>query len=173
MVFLSAGHLSLRKGTPYLLKAWADIKGSAQVAQLYMLGRVMLPPAMLQHLPPNVALQGHVSAADLDALYEKAAVLIVPSLCEGLAHVIPEAMSRGLAVIATPESGAEGLVEDGRNGWIIPARDARTLAERISWCIENPEEVRNMGQNSLIKAQQWSLEQATKKHVDAVIVLGT
>jgi glycosyltransferase involved in cell wall biosynthesis len=110
-LFLCVGHLSLRKGTPYLIESWRRLQVSPEVAELRLVGSAALPPSMLNDLPPGVQLEGQLSRSALHELYRKASVFVLPTLCEGLAHVIPEALSYGLPIIATANSGAEGLVE--------------------------------------------------------------
>ena len=59
-------------------------------------------------------------------------VLLLPSLFEGYALVISEALSQGLPVIATPNSGATESVRDGLEGFIIPIRDSHAIAQKLS-----------------------------------------
>jgi glycosyltransferase involved in cell wall biosynthesis len=128
---LCAGHLSFRKGTLYLIEAWRRLRLPPAEAELVLAGRAMLPPRLLANLPPGVRLTGTVSAAALDRLYREASLFVLPTLCEGLAHVIPEALSRGLPVLTTPHSGADDFIASGVNGWIVPIRDSDALADRI------------------------------------------
>ena len=53
---------------------------------------------------------------------DRATVLVVPSLYEGMPLVIVEAMQRGLAVVASAVSGIPEVVVDGDTGWLVPAR---------------------------------------------------
>lgn len=165
---LCAGHLSFRKGTPYLLDAWRRLQVPPDRAELVVAGRNLLPERLLAALPPGVRRVGSLSAAGLDRLYVQASVLVLPTLCEGLAHVIPEALSYGVPVITTPNSGAEGLIVDGDNGWIVPPRDADTLADRLQWCLEHPVELQEMSARALETAKARPRATAVRAHVDLV-----
>ena len=55
-----------------------------------------------------------------------------------------EAMAAGLCPIASENSAAPELIEDGISGFLVPAGDIASLKERISWCAEHPEAVRRM-----------------------------
>jgi len=55
-------------------------------------------------------------------------VLVLPSLFEGYALVINEALSQGLPVIATANSGATEAVRDGVEGFIVPIRSSQAIA---------------------------------------------
>ncbi len=58
-------------------------------------------------------------------------IFVLPSLWEGLPLVLLKAMAAGLPVIATRVSGAEDIIEDGRNGRLIPPRQPAALARAV------------------------------------------
>jgi glycosyltransferase involved in cell wall biosynthesis len=70
--------------------------------------------------------------------------------------VVSEALSRGLPVITTANAGAADLIDEGRNGFLVPPRNAEALSERLAWCLENPWEIETMRKAALDKALQWS-----------------
>jgi glycosyltransferase involved in cell wall biosynthesis len=168
MIFLSAGAQSLRKGTPYLLQAWRKV-GAERGVELWMVGKNTLSARLMENLPDKTVSIQPVPQAELFKLYGQASVLVLPSLCEGFALVILEAMAHGLPIITTPNSGCGHFVEDGVNGWIVPIRDADALAERMTWCIENPDTTREMGRRSREKAAQWTWDDYTEVHTEKVI----
>ncbi len=167
MIFMSAGQQSLRKGTPYLLDAWRSV-GDRADAELWMVGKNLLPDRFMQRLPGNVQVRGTVPHSELFELYGQASVLVLPSLCEGFALVILEAMAHGMAVITTPNSGCGDFVEDGVNGWVVPIRDTAALAARLSWCIENRDAVDEMGRVSRRKASAWTWEHFVRRHTETL-----
>jgi glycosyltransferase involved in cell wall biosynthesis len=167
-VFLSAGAQSVRKGTPYLFEAWRSMQPSPRV-ELWMAGRIVLPPALLANLPGHVELLGALSHEELFNRYQHASVLILPSLCEGFALVILEAMAHGLPIITTPNSGCGDFVEDGVNGWIVPIRDSHALADRMAWCCDNPQALTEMGVRSREKARRWTWREYERVHTEAIL----
>ena len=64
-------------------------------------------------------------------LMQSSDVLLFPSLFDGFGLVMLEAMSQGCVVIATPNCGAPDFIEDGRDGFVVPIRDSRAIAEKI------------------------------------------
>jgi glycosyltransferase involved in cell wall biosynthesis len=50
---------------------------------------------------------------------------------EGFGLVIVEALAAGLPVITTPHSMGPDVIEQGENGWIVPIRDSKALADCI------------------------------------------
>ena len=68
---------------------------------------------------------------ELAARLRTADVFVLPSLEDGFAQTVAEAMACGLPVVTTPNTGASDLVEDGINGSVVPIRDPSALAEAV------------------------------------------
>jgi glycosyltransferase involved in cell wall biosynthesis len=81
-------------------------------------------------------------------------VLVLPSLFEGFGLVLVEALSQGLPIIATSHTGAPDIIEQGREGFIVPVCDELAIREAMETCLNEPERLRSMGQAAL----QRSLE---------------
>lgn len=167
MVFLCAGSQSIRKGIPYLIEAWRRLQPAAQ-AELWLVGRMELPRRLLDGLPANMRIRPSVPRAELSQIFCRASVLVLPTLCEGLAHVVLEALAAGLAVITTEHSGCGDLVEDGVNGWKVPIRNVDALAESMQWCLDHPREVGEMQRQSLTKARSWQEEAFMQAHTETI-----
>ena len=162
MIFLSAGSQSLRKGVAYLLKAWKKLRPVN--AELWLVGQMQLPSELLKDLPASVVVRPPVSREELDHVFQQSSVLVLPTLGEGLAHIVLEALSAGLAIITTENSGCGDLVQDGVNGWKVPIRDSDAIAERIEWCIKNPDSVIAMQRGSQAKAAKWQEDDFAAEH---------
>jgi glycosyltransferase involved in cell wall biosynthesis len=81
-------------------------------------------------------------------------VLVLPSLFEGFALVISEAISQGLPVIATPKSGATECIRDGKEGFIVPIRNSHFIAARLQQLADNRDQLDAMRRSSLDRARQ-------------------
>jgi glycosyltransferase involved in cell wall biosynthesis len=92
-----------------------------------------------------VTFTGFQPAEKVRDWYRRSDVFAFPSVNEGLARVLLEAMATGLPVVATPASGAEDCVTPGRDGTIVPVRDSHSLAEALLWHFQNREASREMG----------------------------
>jgi glycosyltransferase involved in cell wall biosynthesis len=101
-------------------------------------------------------------------LMEKCDVLVLPSIVEGRALVQQEAMSRGLAVIATPNAGAQDLLEDGRAGFLVPIRSPTAIAEKLAWMAENSAALREMKRAAIEKAAALTWRGYTDKILAAI-----
>lgn len=139
------GRVELLKGIPYLLQAWNQL-GLAQ-AELVLIGEVA--PEMRRFIKlwalPNVRFLGPLPRAELAEWYRASHLFAFPSVNEGLARVIFEAMSCGLPVVATEQSGASDCITPGIEGTIVPARNVAALAEAILWHYDNPERSEAIG----------------------------
>ena len=76
-----------------------------------------------------------------------------------------EAMSCGLPVIISDMVGAKDIIEDGKEGFIIPAKNVDAIAEKIQYFYDNPSEIRKMGKNARKKAKEYTW----KKFAEEVI----
>jgi glycosyltransferase involved in cell wall biosynthesis len=140
-----AGRVELPKGVPYLLQAWKQL--NLPCAELVVLGEVTpeMSGIIRQWALPNVRFLGHQTPLELAKWFRASHLFVFPSVNEGLARVLFEAMSSGLPVIATEQSGAEDCITPGVQGNVIPARNVAALAESILWHFQNPEESAAMG----------------------------
>ena len=137
---LFVGGVSLRKGIPYLLQAYAQLVHPRKTLTIAGVAE----PAVLERMrglglmPADVRLLGHVRQPELKQLMSTSHALVLPSLEEGLAMVMAQALACGCPVVATPDSGAADLYTDGVEGWIVPPRDADALASRLQRLADDP-----------------------------------
>jgi starch synthase len=142
---LFAGAVSLRKGTPYLLEAFARLNHPRK--RLTIVGHVSNEiRGLLGRLPTgNVTFTGSLPQPELAKRMARSHVLVLPSVEEGLALVQGQAMACGCPVIATTATGAEDLFTDGVEGFIVPVRDTAALAARMQQLADGPALRQSMG----------------------------
>jgi colanic acid/amylovoran biosynthesis glycosyltransferase len=91
----------------------------------------------LQYLRHDLGVQNEIQLLermpqnDVFQYMQKASVLVLPSLAEGVPNVVVEAMALGVPVISTKCGGVEELIENEVNGWLVPTRDPNILAEAL------------------------------------------
>ena len=84
---------------------------------------------------------------DARAITAACHVYVMPATArEGLSRSTIEAMSRGVPAIVTDAGGNSEIVEDGRSGRVVPARDGRAIAQGIDRLYRDPEKLAEMGQ---------------------------
>jgi len=131
---LHVGRVSAQKGVHYLVEAVRRVPH----ATLTLVGALDSGMDRVLRDTTLVRAVGAVPGATLPRWYAEADVLCLLSVQEGLALVIAQAMAMGLPVIATPNTGAEELIEDGVNGFIVPARDPAAAAARLRQLAQDP-----------------------------------
>jgi glycosyltransferase involved in cell wall biosynthesis len=70
--------------------------------------------------------------------------------------VLNEAMSCGVPFVATTNTGGPDLIEEGRQGFIVPIRCPEAIAEKIAYLFDHPARVREMGQEALARSAEYS-----------------
>lgn len=149
--FMYAGHVSVGKGAHYLLQSWKTL-APARAAELHFYGRLQLPKRCFDGVGDNVFLHGAVSQEELNAAYRRSSVLVFPTLCDGFGLVVGEAFAQGLPVLTTSHAGAAELIDEGRNGFVIPPRSVDALVERMDWCLRHPAALLEMRRHALATA---------------------
>jgi glycosyltransferase involved in cell wall biosynthesis len=94
-------------------------------------------------LESNVVFAGF--RTDVDRLLPGADILAQASHTEGLPNVVLEASAAGLPVVATDVGGTSEIIEDGVNGFLVPAADPPALARRLLDLVRSPELRHQMG----------------------------
>ena len=126
---LFAGQVGLRKGLPDLLQAVSSFNYGE--VELKIAGDVVLNKDKLtSYSADRFQFLGRVPRSEMPKLYQWADIFVLPSIVEGSATVIYEALMSGLPVITTPNSGS--IVRNGSDGFIVPARNPDALAKAIS-----------------------------------------
>ena len=161
---LFAGSMSQRKGLADLFEAMKLLKG--EPISLSILGQPSMPMEFyrkqfseFEYFPPR-------SNPKVREIMKTQDALVLPSIVEGRALVQQEALSCGLPIIVTPNSGGEDLVMEGTTGHLVPIRSPEKIAEAIHAMIENKihkEEIRKLCQ---IKARQYSWVNYAQRIID-------
>lgn len=93
----------------------------------------------------NVKFLGYVPQKDLKNLFFASDVFILPSLSETLPLVILEAMAAGLPIVSTLVGGISSLIQEKRNGFLVPPADVQSLTEGIKKIFYDPDLAEQMG----------------------------
>ena len=148
---LFAGSVSLRKGVPYLLEAFARVRHPNKLLQV---AGSMHPDmkGVLERLPrEHVEFLGSVDQARLAELMSVSHVMVLPSIEEGLALVQGQALACGCPVIASTNTGGEDLFTHEKEGFIVPIRDVNALEDRMQQLADNPDLQERMSSAALAR----------------------
>jgi glycosyltransferase involved in cell wall biosynthesis len=140
LAFLYAGRLSAEKRLPDFVEAWARAARKSKavflcvgdgpdreriVESIKRVGadeRVVLLPAR----------------ADVEDVYAACDVFVLPSISEGLSNALLEAMSSGLAVLASRVGGAVEAVTDAESGFLFEPLDEGELVRQLEKLLAHP-----------------------------------
>jgi glycosyltransferase involved in cell wall biosynthesis len=154
---LFVGGLSQRKGLSYLFEA---VEGLQNKVELTIVGR----KAVADCNALNRALEQHqwIPSLSHDQVLEcmrEHDIFVFPSLFEGFGLVITEAMSQGVPVITTDRTAGPDIIQDGVDGWIVPAGSSRAIKEVFTRILETPDILQKFGLAAQNKAQTrpWSV----------------
>ncbi|WP_134499359.1 glycosyltransferase family 4 protein [Microvirga pakistanensis] len=160
---LTIGEVGLRKGSPYVMQAARLTRG---IAEFRMVGLCSLSPQIQTLVSSVVDLRGAVPRSEILEHYQWADVFLLPSICEGSATVVYEALAASLPVITTPNTGT--VVRHGVDGYVVPIRDAEAIAHAIH-LLAHDEELRiAMAANAGAQARNYDLENYGRRLTDAI-----
>ncbi|HEX9048793.1 MAG TPA: glycosyltransferase family 4 protein [Verrucomicrobiae bacterium] len=128
------GQVNVRKGIHYLIEAARALEN--EPVHFDVVGPIAILPGVIAAAPRNMTFHGAVSRDQAAAWYRQADVFVLPTLSDGFALTQLEALTYGVPVIATPNCAE--VVAHGQTGFIVPARDARALADAISEFVRAP-----------------------------------
>ncbi len=139
-----------KKGIEYSLRALAEAQAKRGGLKYDIIGDGPLRPQIEKlirelHLEASVSLLGYCESERVRELMDLAHILILSSVtaADGDQECTPvslmDAQAAGLPVLSTRHSGIPEVVLDGQSGFLVPERDAASLAERILYLAEHPE----------------------------------
>lgn|GEM_PF-4606323 len=155
LIVLMAGHWSVRKGFYIALKAFMhELKGKPVKLVHAGICNDREVQTIARRSDGQIQLIGHVSQDRLLQLMRTSHILLHPAFSEGAGYVIIEAMHAGMAVVSSPYSIGPDLIQDEKNGVILP----RISTEAISIAIErldgDRDLLRSIRHQSLVTAKQ-------------------
>jgi glycosyltransferase involved in cell wall biosynthesis len=157
--FVMVARLLREKGVYDYVEAARLIKSMHPDVRFFLLGSVDANPESLSQAEIDawqteglIVCPGHVS--DVRDWIEHVSVFVLPSYYrEGLPRSIMEAMAMGRPIITSDTVGCRETVEEGINGFKVPARSPNLLADAMMAFIQQPELISEMGAKSRQFAQ--------------------
>ncbi len=148
---LFVGRVWQRKGIKYLLDAFRRL--SLKDAELILVGSLGSSDGLAPYR--NIFTHVHnVPYAEVHRYFTSASIFVYPSLHEGSALAIYEALASGLPVITTPNAGS--VVREGKDGYIVPIRDTAALMDRIQRLYDDENLRQTMALNARARAEEYS-----------------
>ncbi|HEX7871596.1 MAG TPA: glycosyltransferase family 4 protein [Sphingobium sp.] len=172
-VFLMIARLMRDKGVREFVEAARIVKAQHPQACFRLLGRPepgnptgcspeelaeWVASGVIEHLPETRDVRPHLAASH---------VFVLPSFYrEGLPRTLLEALSTGRPIITTDMPGCREVVEPGVNGWLVPPRDSRALANAMLEALNNRPQLGDMAARS----REIALERYDAQKVNSQII---
>lgn len=175
---LCVGRFVPKKGIDVLIAALQRLRADGQEPDTIILGDGPLAASLKEAAAGLARLRfiGWQPRAEVTRLMQQACCLVVPSVrakdgdAEGLPSVAVEGMAQSLPIIGSDAAGLEGVVLPGRTGLLVPAGDARALAEAISAMLAAPARRMSMGTAARALAQGAFDARAQSRALEALLL---
>lgn len=169
-IILAVGRLNdPLKGFDRLLQAFAKIDSSGWILQIAG-GTLEEDPKLLEIYQKN-NLQGRVQflgkIAEMDRLYAKAGMFVIPSRSEGFPNALCEAMAAGVPCLSFDFiAGPRDIIQDGVDGFIVEDGNLDALGEKIIFLINEPEIRKTIGEKAVQNMKRFEAEKINHQIMD-------
>lgn len=144
---LHIGRDDLVKDYDTLVRAFKLVKDKIDNVNFVQAGAdKILKKAMSGNGFSDIETRGKLSYNELIDLYTQSDVFVLSSTSESFGKVLVEANASGKPVVSTATTGAKEIIEDGKNGFLVPIGDYRKLSEKIIWLLDHPDESKKIGE---------------------------
>jgi len=149
---LYIGRVDKRKGIEFLIRSMPFVREQIPEALLLVggkgpyLGKMKSLVSRLD-LERNVSFLGFVPDDRLNALYNQAQCVVVPSIFEGFGITVIEALAAGTRVVGTDVDGIREILQSGAYGKLVPYGNRRVLADAIVSELRNPQTAGDLRQD--------------------------
>jgi glycosyltransferase involved in cell wall biosynthesis len=160
LVCINTRHLRPVYGQEYLIKAAKIVSDEFSNVKFIIAGEGPMH-TQLQSLIDRLGLAdvvkliGEVPRSFMPALFALSDVYVNTNLAEGLSNSVLEASASGKPVVATSVGGVKDVVTDGVTGFLVAPKDVKSLADRISYLLLNPEIRKVMGSNARKRVEKF------------------
>lgn len=152
------GSLGKDKGIMYLILAIVNAD-----LDLFIGGREAQTFSMEEKYMSHFHVLGEMSHADF---YKNVSVYVQPSVIEGFGITPLEAMAFKRPVIVSEGAGMCELVTDGKDGFVVPRRDVKAIADKLFYFKDNPSEIKRMGAEARKTAGKYTWAKIKKQYVE-------
>lgn len=166
---VSVGNFRPEKDHETLLRAIALVHRELPEVRLVLLGEGPLRPSLersAQRLGIRDAVEFRGAVDDVWPHLARADVFALSSIVETLGIAVLEAMAAGLPTVTTDVGGLPEVVEDGRTGVLVPARDPQAMAAGLSALLRDGQRRRAMAAAARVRAMRMQAEDMVDAYAD-------
>jgi GalNAc-alpha-(1->4)-GalNAc-alpha-(1->3)-diNAcBac-PP-undecaprenol alpha-1,4-N-acetyl-D-galactosaminyltransferase len=162
-IVLYVGRFAWEKAPERLLEAFAAIDRKGWTLEMAGDGPLLNKmKAYAKDLGIEKEVIFHGQFENVDLLYSKASIFVIPSILEGFPNALCEAMSAGLPSVCFDSIPYEDIFSNGYDGFAVRTHDVDALAGKIQELINNPELREEVGRNASRITERFSIDKAGK-----------
>ena len=142
------------------LKEWIDV--FKNIHDVYpevrgcIVGDGILKEEIMEHLK-NKGMENYIFfpglETDVKPWLSAMDIFMMTSSFEGLPIAMLEAMSMECAIVTTDAGGIKEVINNGKDGFLVPLDEWQSLVKPLSYLIQNPSEIKNFGVNARLRVE--------------------
>ena len=157
---LCVGNIRRNKGQMHLVQAMEYIKHDFEITFVGLVKEKEYMDQLQEYIltkeiSDKIRFTGFLTGQELSEKYEKADIFVSPTLKEGFGLAVLEAMSYGLAVIASNVGAIPEIIEDRLSGLLVELKNSESLAGAILEMLENPTFKERLQENAIKRCLQF------------------
>jgi len=165
---LYAGRLAEEKRLDVLIDAFSSLKCVHTDLVLDIFGSGPLHESLRNKahmLGLAASVRFHGTVPDIERCFDRACILVQPSLAEGMSNIILEAMAAGLPVVATRTGAAEDIIQDGVNGLLVDSGSADQMHAAIARLLSDEASAERIGREArALIALEYTIEKVAARY---------
>lgn len=162
---VAVGRLDKQKNHKLLIRSFAIFHETHREHHLYIYGEGTLLEELRQtaddyHMQEFVHFEGFKK--DIHAVIADAEQFVLSSDHEGLSNALTEAMMMGHACISTACAGSNEIIENEKNGLLVPVGDVNALSEAMCRLSDDPALRKQLGHAASLSAEEWTVDKVVR-----------
>ena len=167
-ILISVSRTSKEKNVEFLVKTFAKVLERRDDVLLLMVGEgpyleQLKKVAKNLNITQSIIFAGRIPHEKIPAYYQAADIFLFASLTDTQGIVILEALACGLPVIALKDDVFGGVIEDGRNGFLIRRQSSRMFVQRINQLLDDASLYKKFSARAIKTAHNFSKESAVRR----------
>ena len=166
IVILRVGTFLPIKGVKYLFESWDKITRYHPQAYLLSVGGADVPTEFDDFLDNHKdTIKIYLNQEDITRFYQVADLFVLPSVAEGLSNALLEAGMYGLPSVVTDVGGNAAIIENGKNGIVVPSEDSESLAKGILTLLDDSVLCKKMEEDARKAVQRYAIGKVASQYI--------
>ncbi|MEK7538925.1 MAG: glycosyltransferase family 4 protein [Patescibacteria group bacterium] len=167
-VIVSVGRLVPWKGFVELVEMMPTLLQKIPDVHLFIIGdgpdkKMLSEKIKLLHLEDRISLVGKLSQKELFAYLKAADVFVLNTSYEGFSHQLLEVMALGTPVVTTAVGGNTEIIENKKNGTLVPPNNVGLLSQAIALLHDDPLFAKKLAESAQARVKDFSDERMLKQ----------